>query len=61
MGNYMNQGNQRVGEAAGFKISFLAQVMSKKNNQQIMKLLVKHLAMYLQVQDTMHSNINTII
>jgi len=26
MGNYMNQGNQRVGQAAGFKIRFLSQV-----------------------------------
>lgn len=26
MGNYMNKGNQRVGEAIGFKISFLSQV-----------------------------------
>ncbi|XP_052817061.1 delphilin-like isoform X2 [Mya arenaria] len=26
MGNYMNQGNHRVGQAAGFKISFLSQL-----------------------------------
>lgn len=30
MGNYMNKGNQRVGEAAGFKISFISQVGQKK-------------------------------
>ena len=30
MGNYMNKGNQRVGEAAGFKISFISQVGKKK-------------------------------
>ena len=26
IGNYMNEGNERVGQAAGFKIKFLAQV-----------------------------------
>lgn len=26
MGNYMNKGNARVGEASAFKISFLAQL-----------------------------------
>ena len=26
MGNYMNKGNQRVGQAAGFRVAFLAQV-----------------------------------
>ena len=26
MGNYMNEGNQRVGQAAGFRIKFLSQV-----------------------------------
>ena len=26
MGNYMNKGNARVGQASGFKVAFLAQV-----------------------------------
>ncbi|XP_060551742.1 delphilin-like isoform X3 [Ruditapes philippinarum] len=32
MGNYMNQGNQRVGEAAGFKIRFLSQLEITKTS-----------------------------
>ncbi|XP_053389051.1 delphilin-like isoform X2 [Mercenaria mercenaria] len=32
MGNYMNQGNQRVGEAAGFKIKFLSQLEITKTS-----------------------------
>lgn len=26
MGNYLNEGNERIGKAAGFKIKFLSQV-----------------------------------
>ncbi|CAG2203100.1 Delphilin [Mytilus edulis] len=32
MGNYMNKGNQRVGEAAGFKISFISQLEVTKTS-----------------------------
>ncbi|KAL3875511.1 hypothetical protein ACJMK2_033457, partial [Sinanodonta woodiana] len=34
MGNYMNKGNDRVGEAAGFRISFLSQLEVTKTSDQ---------------------------